>query len=154
HRLISAVPPAQRHSQVTLAEIRRSSGTRSRDHFRLVFDAENRSRKRQYPRAAGPGHRGFGGVRFRTGSVADTLRFCACRLSRNRLDRDGVYFPTSRQVSRWPGIGHRTRLKSLPDCSSSAPPQIGQVSPSTNAEARVSTFSANWLMLSFIPEAD
>src|SRR5215468_12168669 len=74
--------------------------------------------------------------------------------NRNRRDRDGGYFPASRQASKWPGVGHQTCLKRLPDCSSSAPPQIGQVSPATNAEARVSTFSPNWFRFSFLSVAD
>jgi hypothetical protein len=68
--------------------------------------------------------------------------------------RDGGYFPASRQASKWPGVRHQTCLKRLPDCSSSAPPQIGQVSPATNTEARVSSFSPNWFRLSFMSVAD
>src|SRR5215813_15094051 len=88
-------------------------------------------------------------------SVAAKLRLWNfSHLDRNRSIRDGGYLPASRQASKWPGVGHQTCLKRLPDCSSSAPPQIGQVSPAANAEARVSTFSPSWLWLSFLSVAD
>src|SRR5262245_10925791 len=77
-----------------------------------------------------------------------------CHSLTRTLHRDGGYFPASRQASKWPGVGHQTCLKRLPDCSSSAPPQIGQVSPATNAEARVSKFSPNWFRPSFLSVAD
>src|SRR5215813_6853528 len=88
-------------------------------------------------------------------SVAAKLRlWIFSRLDCNGRDRDGGYFPASRQASKWPGVGHQTCLKCLPDCSSSAPPQIGQISSANNAEARASTFSPNWFRLSFLSEAD